>query len=72
MHSPILIQIVGIFLDKRPNGGRFFIDKIGAYWKDKDKTRQTFVEWIPEEELTIEVQPLSRSELLAMIRKNKG
>jgi hypothetical protein len=52
--SPILDQIFGIFIelpDKHPKGGRFFIDFEGVFWKDTQKGRHRFVEWIAVEPL---------------------
>jgi hypothetical protein len=46
--SPILDQIVGIFIelsDKPQKGGRFLIDVDGVYWKDTEKIKHRFVEW---------------------------
>jgi hypothetical protein len=63
---PKLDQLVGIFIelpDKRPRGGRFFIDVDGAYWKDAEKKQHRFVLWKPDEPLREPIEPPSWAEL---------
>ena len=69
--SPKLDQILGIFIelpDKRPAGGRFFIDDDGAYWKDQKKNKHRFVEWWSEEPLRPPIKQLTLAELREKIR----
>lgn len=64
--SPKLDEVVGIYLQCREKGGRFFIDPSGVYWKDAGKRRHRFVEWRPEEPLQNESGPLTIQKLRAI------
>ncbi len=61
--SPKLIQLVGVFIEIRPTGGRFFVDEQGVYWKDAQKRRHRFVEWKPDERLREPIKQPSWPEL---------
>jgi len=58
--SPKLDEVVGIFVELRQStsGGRFFIDHEGVYWKDRDKNKHRFIEWLSNEPLRSEVKPM--------------
>jgi hypothetical protein len=62
--SPLLDQIVGIFIEIRPTGGRFLIDDKGVYWKDDEKIEHRFVEWLHDEPLRTPIRPLTLPERL--------
>jgi hypothetical protein len=73
--SPKLDQIFGIFIelpDKHPKGGRFFIDVKGVYWKDAEKNKHRFVEWIPEEPLRMPSKQITFPEFEALATKIKA
>ena len=69
--SPKLDQVFGIFIelpDKRPKGGRFFIDWEGVYWKDRDLEKHRFVDWEFEGPRRIRSKPISIDDLPENLR----
>ena len=72
--SPILDQIEGMFIEIRQStsGGRFFIDYEGVYWKDNEKSRHRFVEWIRDESFKNNEEPaIGRREMMSWIKARK-
>ncbi|HVU47574.1 MAG TPA: hypothetical protein VHD85_15695 [Terracidiphilus sp.] len=44
-YSPLLDQIADIYLTVREEGGRFFIDDKGAFWKKMGNKLVQFAHW---------------------------
>ncbi len=61
--SPKLDQVFGLFIERRPTGGRFLIDDAGAYWKDEKRTPHRFVEWVLDEPLRLTIKQPTLAEL---------
>jgi hypothetical protein len=72
--SPILDQIISIFVEIREstNGGRFFIDHEGVYWKDLEKHTHRFIEWDSKEKLQYDLRSTQVSSYSEYINKKRG
>ena len=63
--SAVLDQVADVFSVQREPCGRFFINDVGAFWKDEDRRPQQFVQWDFGGEELPQVKQLTYSELKA-------
>jgi hypothetical protein len=62
---PLLDRIVGIYIEHRQSGGRFFINDEGVFWKT-DEGLKIFIKWNSNEDLhpVVKQRKLTISECL--------